>query len=97
LGQRFAYEGGKPPILEAANVKLYPNPASNDISVSVNIPDMNEGSLTLIDMSGRLVKHVKLAVGQNMVSLDGIPNGIYLAEVMSNQAIVYRTKLVVAR
>jgi hypothetical protein len=97
LGQRAEKEDVEPAVQDAGEIKLYPNPASNNITVSLELPDGVDYSLSLLDMNGRLAGRFNLSAGQNNLSLDGIPTGVYVGEVTTNRAVLYRTKLIVSR
>lgn len=77
---------------------LYPNPASRMVNVAIQAERPQSTVLTLFDIQGRIVKHVRinLANGSNTItmSLDGVPSGLYMVAVRVNGAIL-RSRLLV--
>ena len=63
-------------------LKLYPNPASNNITVQINKP----GELRFYTTAGVLVKKVTLQTGRNTINISRLSAGVYFAEI-DNQKI----------
>jgi len=59
---------------------VYPNPASGVLSVRWE-SGAEPGTLTLRDLSGRLVFHAALGNGTTRIALDGVAPGVYTADV----------------
>ena len=65
------------------NIKVFPNPFSQQVSVEFELPEASMVSLTLYDATGRLVKTVvagaKIGAGRHMLSLENleVPTGVY--------------------
>ncbi|MBK8564854.1 MAG: T9SS type A sorting domain-containing protein [Saprospiraceae bacterium] len=89
--------GDVEPAGESPNVSLFPNPAQNELFISLDTQAKGDYALSIVDMNGKLVKLVKLTTGQNKVGIENIPNGVYLAKVGNNQIIAFKTKFVVVR
>jgi PKD repeat protein len=71
-------------LLEAANamgMELFPNPASNEVSISWT--NGGSGSIELFDVSGKLVLTAEVSSG-NKLNLAGLTKGVYLLK-LSNQ------------
>jgi hypothetical protein len=68
---------------------LYPNPASNEISVMINSKSTEVLSVEAYDMMGRkkLSCEVKSAIGENKFSLDlsGLAQGTYILKIIDSQ------------
>ncbi len=84
---------------DVASVSNYPNPMDGQTTITFNLPEAGNGSLSIRDLSGRTVYHQRLAVqvGQNQVVLrrSSLPNsGVYTYTVSSNETTMTR-KLVV--
>lgn len=56
---------------------LYPNPASNWITVEFSFAPKEAVDLRLFDMSGRRWKEWKLAEKSGRIGLEGVPRGVY--------------------
>jgi hypothetical protein len=73
---------------KATALSIFPNPATTQISVSINSTSVqNNTNLVIYDMSGRMAlkKTVDLQTGPNLVTLylNNLPNGVYLLVVQS--------------
>ena len=64
-------------------IKVFPNP-TNDI-VQVTLPSMSEGSITISDAMGRVVKTVAVKTQELTIDLKGLAAGVYLLEYKSEQ------------
>ena len=64
-------------------IKVFPNP-TNDI-VQVTLPSMSEGTITISDAMGRLVKTVTVKTQELTIDLKGLAAGVYLLEYKSEQ------------
>ena len=77
-------------ILEASfvDVKIYPNPASNKLTLSVENLQASELAFELYNLSGALVlsKTVQLSANETQIELDvtKIPNGFYVYHVKAS-------------
>lgn len=78
-------------------VKVYPNPASNQVTVGFDKTLGLEGEFQLFDLNGRLAKTFKVENGENKLILDGLPSGMYIAQLVCGHSIVLKTKLAVLR
>lgn len=65
---------------EKATVFLYPNPASD----TVFIQSKNEASITIYDISGRLVALQK-SITANGMDVSNLSKGIYVAQITSDE------------
>ncbi|MCC7465772.1 MAG: T9SS type A sorting domain-containing protein [Saprospiraceae bacterium] len=63
----------------AADIKVYPNPATDFVSVDISANEMG-GALQLFSASGQLVRNASMAEGETVVRLDlqDLPKGVYL-------------------
>jgi len=64
-------------------IKVFPNP-TNDI-VQRTLPSMSEGTITISDAMGRLVKTVTVKTQELTIDLKGLAAGVYLLEYKSEQ------------
>lgn len=62
------------------NVNIYPNPASSNINIK---SDMNgEGQVSLIDMTGRVVKNVNVAdMSSATINVEDVADGVYFIKI----------------
>ncbi len=89
-----------PVTLTFALEGLRPNPADNEIVVSLSLPTSIPASIELVDLSGRVVvrREVVARPGSQTVSLKGgraLPSGIYLARLTQGGRSVTRKVCVV--
>ena len=68
---------------EAGVVKLFPNPAREEISMSFSSPATGQSTVVLYDMMGKTLLDIKIEVeeGENTINFDlsTVPTGVYLA------------------
>ena len=65
-------------------VKAFPNPVSNELSVSVQLKEMDNATVALYDIAGRLVLQDKVSGQQHFTKnypLSILPSGIYILTV----------------
>lgn len=83
---------------DGSGISLYPNPAANSVTLALQTDYTGEASLTLYDLMGRQVKTQTLSleggVFRSEIGLDGLPAGVYLAEVVAGRE-QWRERLVV--
>ncbi len=87
-----------PVVFENVPFGIFPNPASNHITVEVPMDTEADVQVTIFDPSGKaaLQQHRVLGKGDNQMSFDvsRLPNGIYFVEVRNGKSLNTR-KLVV--
>ena len=80
-------------LLNGAEVKLFPNPATNELYIQGILPGTVE--LQIFDLGGRLSKNVKYDGGGDLrIDLNGLTPGVYMV-VLKQANDVWRQKLVV--
>ena len=72
---------------------VYPNPASDEITVSSSL---TEGTITLSDVAGKLVKTTSLSGLSTSLNTAGLNNGVYYVTV-SNGTTTSTEKVVIKR
>ncbi|RZK59636.1 MAG: T9SS type A sorting domain-containing protein [Hymenobacter sp.] len=75
----------------AAQLQVYPNPASDYLTVTVGPAPCQ---LLIRDVSGKTVLQQALAGGSNKLNISELPKGMYVVSVISQSATAVR-KLVV--
>jgi hypothetical protein len=75
-------------------LNIYPNPANNEITLNSDV--MGAGTLTVVDMTGRVVLQQKTVVSSTQkINIQDLPSGIYSLAVIieNNQSVVSFVKL----
>ena len=70
-------------------ILLYPNPAKESITVRINSNDEMQ-QLTIYSLHGQIVKTVKLNSFENSISINDLPNGIYLLELRAKNITIHK-------
>jgi PKD repeat protein len=66
-----------------AGLQVYPNPAGDVLYVSPP-EEISEAELLLTNMTGVVMKRKKLNTGLNSLDLNGLPKGVYVVHLISN-------------
>jgi hypothetical protein len=75
------------PEIDAAEIRVYPNPADQKISLEFdNLPTGEPMEVSIFDLQGRKVKSEKFVQDQQMFSVDSsdLPDGTYLLKMKTN-------------
>lgn len=87
-----------PVVFENAGFGMYPNPASDEITVEVPLEADADVAVTILDPAGKaaIQQHRALTKGDNRITLDvsRLPNGVYFVQVRNGEQLHTR-KLVV--
>jgi hypothetical protein len=62
---------------QTGTFEVFPNPGSNHVDIKLT----SEGTLRLIDQSGKLLRTESVSAGVNNISLEGLPAGVYWLQV----------------
>jgi hypothetical protein len=78
-------DSSKPTSLERPSIstlKLYPNPARENLYVNLGMTTEQEGQIKLVDMSGRVVVNELLPAGYQIIQLDvaHLERGVYIVQ-----------------
>lgn len=76
------------------NIKVYPNPASNFINLTV---ERDNSQLQIYDVRGVLVKEQQLMNGNNSIDISSINTGSYFLSISSNDRPAYRQTIQVVK
>ena len=80
-------------------INIYPNPAKNKINIDFNDNIVKFVEFSLINTQGKVVFYNDLVVTDGSLSktidLDGVPEGLYLITVKSNERLLYAKKVMV--
>ncbi|MBL7808973.1 MAG: T9SS type A sorting domain-containing protein [Saprospiraceae bacterium] len=74
---------------------LYPNPAQDILWV--NLPTGQSANVTLIALTGSIVRAYSYAAGENQLPLSELPSGIYLCRIQTLEGILHTEKIVIQR
>ena len=74
----------------AWNLAVFPNPTSTNLNVSFNLPKVDDMSIALYDLQGKVVLDKQLgtkATGkhQEAINISAIPNGVYVCRISGKQ------------
>ena len=76
------------------DVRLYPNPVTDKVSLAINADRATEGQLLISDMTGKIVysRSVKLAAGNTTIpiNLNNISTGSYIMKIQLEDAVIVR-------
>ena len=82
------------------NVKLFPNPIQNRITINLFVPNTDEHVLEINDLLGRNIKRIKInkPTGNHSVIIDlpNISSGEYILSIKSNQN-YYSNKIIIKK
>ncbi|HEX6849439.1 MAG TPA: serine hydrolase [Chitinophagaceae bacterium] len=88
-------------IAGSSLINVFPNPASGNVSISYRTTVTGRTKLELYDMNGKLVKNLfEGALGKNeqqrlSLNTEGLPGGIYIVSLQSENKTISQTKLMV--
>ena len=85
------------PVDGSKDVVVFPNPASEKVTVFVNHPLTQHSKWVLYDQLGRVVRQIELEaqIENYVVDLEGVPPGIFFYAVLTNGRTIQQGKLVV--
>lgn len=76
-------------LLEDLSLQLFPNPAKNDINVSIS-GDLELGTLEIHDVNGRMLRSARFQGNRMNVSLEGLAPGLYNMRLLHGQEMLIR-------
>ncbi|GIV35507.1 MAG: hypothetical protein KatS3mg031_3042 [Chitinophagales bacterium] len=76
------------PARDMYEMLVYPNPADAQITISGNQLNQDNGTVRVIDMTGRILSETKLMKQEQEMTVDvsQIPNGLYLLELQTKNS-----------
>lgn len=81
----------------AVEMKYYPNPAQNYVTIENNSADLNNMEAFFFNLNGQLLKSTTLTNDRNVVNVSDFNNGIYIIRVMNNNEVISTSKLVISK
>jgi len=90
------------PGIENGDLKIYPNPVSELMSLSFKLEQEARVEISIFGIDGREVYHNNqglLGSGENLLQVDlsDMVEGVYFCQLSGNGSILYKQKLVIAR
>jgi hypothetical protein len=71
-----------------SNIKIYPNPASNNLNIELN--DLSNANLQVVDYTGKVVVKQPLNSADNNINIEQLATGVYLFQVNSSEGSLIR-------
>jgi len=86
-------ENGRTSIAESMDIYLYPNPTSQEITLTLLGIDFPENgfagySANLISSDGKVIKQFNLQASETLLNLDGIKPGVYMVRVEDKEFVL---------
>ena len=83
------------PEQKPASFSVYPNPASNVLTVSAENINDKASDITILDISGKTVLYNAVVNGKTQLNIENLNAGIYFYTIRSNKDIIETKKLVI--
>ena len=77
-----------------AKVKVYPNPAKDEIIIEISGDLNNLLNYELYSIDGRLIQKGKINKTKNKIDISKIDAGIYILKILNNCELIYNDKLI---
>lgn len=91
----LVYSGGvQENLMQKASMKIFPNPASNQISVQFDGNAVQNGQIRCIDASGKLILSQAFNGTQSEINVSALANGVYSLVLMEGNNILSRQSFV---
>lgn len=81
--------------LESFNVKVYPNPAKNYVTININDTSKDGTEIYIYDIFGKNLKNQIGINGENLIDLKNIKPGLYMIKVINNHKVLNLSKLLI--
>ena len=77
-------------IQNIASLSIFPNPASNNLSLNVELNDFENMTIEMTDMYGKLVytESVQGTYYRNNIDVSNLANGIYQVRIIAGENII---------
>jgi hypothetical protein len=82
--------------IEGNQIKVYPNPSSDNVTISYQLNDFSEAQFQLLDMHGRVLKRIDLLPTVNQVnfSVADLANAMYKYRYIVNHVVLENGKFI---
>jgi hypothetical protein len=81
--------------VEKVEVKIYPNPATSEINILYNPEKLQYSTLIISDIQGKTV--LQKALDDDKIDVSDFPNGIYFLQILNENKVVFREKVVILK
>ena len=71
------------------SISVYPNPATDALTVSINEKELNGLQLLIADPLGRVVKSSPLQNSENTIAIKDLKTGLYFLKIMHKDLLIY--------
>jgi hypothetical protein len=85
------------PIEKSTQIQLFPNPASDEITLQAPDGLAAAASLQITDVFGRVLRQETLVAGANKWSVRDLPQGVYVVRIFRAAGTVQTAKFTIAR
>jgi hypothetical protein len=83
---------------EPQTVHVYPNPAKDELTISISSESVNNYKVELIDLLGKIVLTENVNANLYSLPLKGIDPGIYICRVLNEKGdILFKDKLTIIK
>lgn len=83
-------------LYQAASIRLYPNPATDQIQLERTTVSLAAAQLLIMDLQGRLVQQTELLTQTSQsISLSNLSPGLYLVQVQEAGELIWQDKLLI--
>jgi len=69
----------------AGEVEMYPNPATDQVVISINTEDFSSALVTIIDTKGNVVMESRMEQAQATLNISNLESGIYFVKIDAEQ------------
>ena len=83
------------PELKSEDVQLFPNPASNEVTLKTG--DVNAAQISVIDMNGQTVSQQKSESNETNLNVSGLQKGNYIIEIKTADGTVVNKTVTIAK
>ncbi|MEZ4952733.1 MAG: T9SS type A sorting domain-containing protein [Saprospiraceae bacterium] len=82
--------------VEAENLSIYPNPATD--AITIELPETLQGPIALTDLTGRQLLSVDYPIGSKSTQLNvsGFPQGMYVIVAKGKDGTIFRQKVILS-
>lgn len=85
---------GLPELASAGTLSVYPNPASDNITIDLNNLQHTNAIISIYDVTGKVVRTYSVAENKLSINRDGLQGGLYFVTVDADKR-RYTSKLVI--
>jgi hypothetical protein len=85
----------EPILKENVSIQVFPNPFDNQTTIKVSGFDFPTLTLSVFDLSGKLIREIKGSGNQLQLSRDGLNQGLYFYKLSSEGDLIHSGKIIV--